>query len=110
MSFKCKQVCIHEISCSPSSFLPAKKRGYGKDRRTDGPTDASFYRVVAHEMCEHRGKFKFKDSKALLGLSSNIEKDKKRLILRGNKANCYKSRDPSLQRQTDRPTDGQSGL
>ena len=34
-----KQVRIHEISCSPSSFLPAKKKRLRTDPRTDRRTD-----------------------------------------------------------------------
>ena len=52
--FSFQQVCIHEISRSPSSFLPAEKSGYRRtdgptDRRTDGRTDTPSYRVVAHD-------------------------------------------------------------
>ena len=56
-----EQVRIHEISRSPSSFLPAKKKRLRTDQQTDQPTyrpingrtnrwtDTPSYRVMAHD-------------------------------------------------------------
>ena len=43
---RAKQVCIHEISRSPSSFLPAEKKRLRIDGRSDGPTDGRTHPLI----------------------------------------------------------------